>query len=322
MREQDRRSSIVVARATLLPPEADTPLHWDGRSGMCRDGGPPPGSAPGPPSAFQATGPPATASGARPCWPTSAIGLAPAVSPQAIAWDQEAARMTFVLDRGFLADATPAGVPHATGELVWGHWSGQMESRPLLVDPVLLVHAPYPSHQADRVAMVPALPAHDPLLHHIALVLQAAIAGEGAAGQVYAEALADALAVHFLRRYAAAAPPLQEGTGALARYKLRRVIAYIEDHLTQALSVVTLATVAQTSPAHFARLFKQATGLAPHQYVLQCRIAHAKRLLAETEVPLSAIGPQIGCADQSHFTALFRTHVSMTPKAYRDHTRR
>jgi AraC family transcriptional regulator len=47
---------------------------------------------------------------------------------------------------------------------------------------------------------------------------------------------------------------------------------------------------------------------------------YAKRLLAKTDVPLIEIGPQVGCADQSHFTALFRQHVSMTPQAYRNTT--
>jgi AraC family transcriptional regulator len=47
----------------------------------------------------------------------------------------------------------------------------------------------------------------------------------------------------------------------------------------------------------------------------------AKQLLAETDVSLREIGLQVGCADQSHFTALFRSHVSLTPKAYRDHTK-
>ena len=117
--------------------------------------------------------------------------------------------------------------------------------------------------------IVPSLPAHDPLLQHLALVLQAAVEGEGVAGQLYAESLADALVVHFLKRYAAARPSLQEVTGGLSPYKLRRTTAYIQAHLAQELSLATLAAVAQTSPAHFARLFKHATGLAPHQYVIR-----------------------------------------------------
>jgi AraC family transcriptional regulator len=138
---------------------------------------------------------------------------------------------------------------------------------------------------------------------------------------IYAASLADALAVRFLRRYAASRQSLCEVSGGLTPYKLRRTTAYIEAHLEQELSLVNLATVAQTSPAHFARLFKHTTGLAPHQYVILCRMEQAKRLLARTDVPLSQIGPQVGCADQSHFTALFRKHVSMTPKAYRNTTR-
>ena len=76
------------------------------------------------------------------------------------------------------------------------------------------------------------------------------------------------------------------------------------------------------SLTHFAHLFKHATGLAPHQYVSRCRIDRAKQLLADTDLPLIEIGPQVGYADQSHFTALLRRHVAMTPKTYRNTTRR
>src|SRR2546430_1484636 len=74
------------------------------------------------------------------------------------------------------------------------------------------------------------VPAHGPLPHHMALVLQAAVAAEGVADRLYAEILADALAVHVLKRYAASRPVLPEATGGLAPYKLRRTIAYIQDH--------------------------------------------------------------------------------------------
>jgi len=56
--------------------------------------------------------------------------------------------------------------------------------------------------------------------------------------------------------------------------------------------------------------------------VILCRIAHAKRLLAEIDCALIEISAQVGCTDHSHFTALFRRYVSMTPQAYRNATRR
>jgi len=149
--------------------------------------------------------------------------------------------------------------------------------------------------------LIPHVPADDPLSHHMALVLQTACDAEGVAGRLYATTLAEALAVHILRRYRACADPVHVGPRGLCPAQLQRTLAYIQEHLAEALSLPTLAAVAHTSPAYFARLFKQAMGQTPHQYVIQCRIAAAQRLLTETDLMLSAIGLQVGYADQSHF---------------------
>jgi AraC family transcriptional regulator len=151
----------------------------------------------------------------------------------------------------------------------------------------------------------------------MALVLQTAFAATDEAGRLYAAAVADALAVHFLRRFVASRPPAPAATGGLSPATLQRTTAYIQAHLEQALSLTTLATLVQLSPDHFACLFKRVTGQTPHQYIVRCRIARAKQLLAETDLPLSTISLQVGCTDQSYFTALFRKQVAMTPKAYR-----
>jgi AraC family transcriptional regulator len=230
--------------------------------------------------------------------------------------------MIFALDPALLADTAPRRAPRATGELVWVPCQEPPLSPTPAVHPALLVHALCESLSGERVIIVPALHAHDPLLHHMALVLQAAVDAESVAGQLYAEVLAEALVVHFLRRYTAAQPTPCAVSGGLAPYKLQRTLAYIHAHLGQTLSLTTLAAVAQMSLTHFSHLFKHATGLAPHQYVSQCRIERAKRLLVETDMPLIEIGPQVGYADQSHFTALFRRYVGMTPKTYRNTTRR
>ena len=71
-------------------------------------------------------------------------------------------------------------IPGATGELVWVCREGQAQCITLYVHPVLLVHGASEWLQTDRVEMVPHLHAGDPLLHHITLVLQAAIEAEEA----------------------------------------------------------------------------------------------------------------------------------------------
>ncbi|MDZ8222503.1 helix-turn-helix transcriptional regulator [Nostoc sp. ChiVER01] len=59
-------------------------------------------------------------------------------------------------------------------------------------------------------------------------------------------------------------------------------------------------------------------GLSPHQYVIQCRIEQAKFLLTSTQLPIIEIALQVGCSSQSNFTTLFRKHIGITPKAYRE----
>jgi AraC-like DNA-binding protein len=307
-------------------------FYWDGRGALSRDLGSPMDSEPGLPelpvtrSVTQASASIAghTAMGrhARPSLPAEDRCRVPSSPPWAIDWTREAHRLTFCLDPRLLMPAARDVIASATGELLWACREAHDQSIILYVHPVLLVPAAATSRQGDRVEIVPDFHAGDPLLHHIALVLQAAIDAEDVAGRLYAEALTHALAVHLLRRCETCRPPAEASPGRLSTPKLRRTTEYIEAHLAHELSVAELAAVVQTSPDHFARLFRHATGQTPHHYVIMCRIARAKRLLRETEWPIIEISHQVGFTDQSYFTAVFRKHVATTPKAYRVDTQR
>jgi AraC family transcriptional regulator len=255
--------------------------------------------------------------------PSGAVGeihLILSSPPEAMDWAREAVRLTVYLDPELLARTGSGITATTTGALVWARREREAHGITLDVHPVLLVQAARDARQTERVELVPHLPADDPLLHHIRLVLQAAIDARTMADRLYAESLTDALAAHLLRRYAACQPPTAASTGGLSKPKLRRTIDYIAAHLAHECSLAELAAVAQTSPDHFARLFKQATGHPPHQYIILCRITRAKQLLTETASPIVEIGHQVGFTDQSYFTAVFRKHVAVTPHAYRADT--
>lgn len=129
--------------------------------------------------------------------------------------------------------------------------------------------------------------------------------------------MGSALSMHLLRRYSAK-KVLKEYTGGLPEYKLRQVIAYINEHLNQDLTLAELAAILQMSPHYFASLFKQSTGLAPYQYITNCRVEKAKLLLRERHLTIIEVCQEVGFQCQSHFTKVFRKHTTTTPKAYRD----
>ena len=103
----------------------------------------------------------------------------------------------------------------------------------------------------------------------------------------------------------------------LSEDKLHRVQEFIEQNLERKLSLASLAAVAHMSPYHFARLFKRATGRAPHGYLLQRRVERAKRLLAEGSLPLVQVATSVGFQTQGHFTEVFRRYAGLTPRHYR-----
>lgn len=286
MANKSGASIVTGVDTTLLQQVVGSTLHWDGRSGICHDLGVNTVSEHKQRSSFQAKGPLGIVGQGQRYWTMSEIRRIPAFSQQMIAWEQEAELMTFCLAAAPLTLIARQGISGVTGKLVWAPWQEQPASLTFSVHPVLLIHTPHESRLAEYVEIVPSLPDPDPLLRHMTLVLQTAVTSADPAEQLYAESLADALAIHFFRRYGASRYSLQEVSGGLPPYKLRRTTAYIKDHLEQELSLATLAAVGETSPAHFARLFKRATGLAPHQYVIVRRIEQAKHLLAETDLPL------------------------------------
>lgn len=158
--------------------------------------------------------------------------------------------------------------------------------------------------------------AADEQLELTAALLEAEARAGYPSGRLYGEHLAHALAAYLLQNYAA---PRGADTGKAraAREKVAAALRYIQVNGAQDLSIEKLAGIAHLSPYHFSRLFKQTTGLTPHQYVLHRRIEEAKRLLGETRLDLVEIAERLGFRDQSHFTERFRRVTGATPKRWR-----
>jgi AraC family transcriptional regulator len=71
------------------------------------------------------------------------------------------------------------------------------------------------------------------------------------------------------------------------------------------------------SYSHFSRAFKQSLGMSPTNYIAARRIERARRLLQETDFPISEIALRSGFSSQSHFTTSFRRLSGVTPRSFR-----
>ncbi|NJL10632.1 MAG: helix-turn-helix transcriptional regulator, partial [Calothrix sp. SM1_7_51] len=130
------------------------------------------------------------------------------------------------------------------------------------------------------------------------------------------DSLQTTLAIHLLRNYCIIQPKLSSYTDGLSYLKQQQVMEFINEHLHQEIKLTDIAAIAQLSPYHFLRLFKQSVGITPHQYILQCRIKKAKFLLQHSELSIAEIAANIGFCDQSHFHKYFKRIVGITPKKF------
>ena len=136
--------------------------------------------------------------------------------------------------------------------------------------------------------------------------------------RLYLESLSSILGIHLLRQYCQVVPKIRRSAAGLAPHKLATVLDYIQARLSQDLSLAAIAAEIGVSRCHFATQFKQAMGLAPHQYVSQQRVEKAKRVLRSQPHSIAEVALECGFSNQSHFTKVFKKQTGTTPKAYRE----
>ncbi len=91
----------------------------------------------------------------------------------------------------------------------------------------------------------------------------------------------------------------------------------IETRSAEALALDEVARVAGLSPFHLLRVFRQAIGVTPHQYLMRMRLMHALRLLRDTTLAVTDIAYESGWADLSNFNKAFRREFGCSPRSLR-----
>lgn len=96
----------------------------------------------------------------------------------------------------------------------------------------------------------------------------------------------------------------------------QRARDYLHAHLDQDIGLEELAVVCGTDRFRLTRAFKAAYGIAPHAYLIQLRLTHARQLLAKGHTPAD-VASRLGFADQIHLGRWFRRAYRLTPADYR-----
>ncbi|MGY3266861.1 helix-turn-helix domain-containing protein [Lysobacter sp. HA35] len=161
--------------------------------------------------------------------------------------------------------------------------------------------------------LAPAIHIRDPQIERIGWLMQAENDDGYPAGRLFADGLACALATRLLALQRVVSKSSSDANRALPAWRLQRVIEYIEAHLDRDLSLAELATVAGFSVSHFKPLFKNATGMTAHRFVMERRVERARVHLMQRDASISDVAALTGFAHASHLARCMRRVLGVTP---------
>lgn len=103
-----------------------------------------------------------------------------------------------------------------------------------------------------------------------------------------------------------------------APYVIKKVIDYIDNNLNNKIDIDELVQLTNWKKHHFIRIFSDYMGLTPYNYVLNSKIEHAKKLLANDEIKLEFIAYDLGFQSYVNFARTFKNYTLLTPKEFRN----
>ena len=155
----------------------------------------------------------------------------------------------------------------------------------------------------------------DPFLTATAEALLESLLGPAEPTRLYWETTATSVVLrlaHLSRRNHA--PPRY---GADCDWRIRRSIEEIEARLHEDLGLIELAAAVGLSSSHYAGLFRAATGMPPHAWLVKRRIGRACELLMSPRISITDIAFALGFPSSQHFATTFRKHIGATPSEWR-----
>ncbi len=210
----------------------------------------------------------------------------------------------------------PAGT-HESGIEVIGRMD---ECLHVFLPPGLIERSALENHDLDpaKVRLAYAGGIADPMLLQIGMAFRGMLdRGLQPTDRLFVDGMQTALAAHLLGTYSLDRWQPVARAPALDPRRLQRVLDFVEARLAADISLDDLAAEACLSPFHFARLFREAMGMAPHRYLTERRIEAARQKLRLAHSSLVEIALDTGFGSQANFNRVFRKVTGLTPGQYR-----
>lgn len=157
----------------------------------------------------------------------------------------------------------------------------------------------------------------DSELETLCWAIQREMQGAYPSGRLYLDGLGLAVASRLVSRHSSVQNALGTPKGVLDGHRLKRVLAFIEDQLTEDLSLDQIASVAGMSSSHTRALFRRAMCLPLHQFILKRRVELGRSMLLHSSLSVAEIAQRAGFAHQSHMTRHMRKILGVTPSDLR-----
>lgn len=200
----------------------------------------------------------------------------------------------------------PAGYGHSVA------WDSKASFSIIAFEAGYLASMGYDLHNPDKFQITPQFARRDPVIFGIAQSLKSLCDANRPISQMYLDSIGSFVANHLIAHHTEI-----ENFGGLCRTDLQKVIDYMQANLHVKIHIVELSGLLNMSQSYFSKLFKVSMGVAPHQYLMQCRLKKAKELLKKTTLTVEEISVLTGFTDKSHLCYRFGKQSSISPTKYR-----
>jgi AraC family transcriptional regulator len=163
----------------------------------------------------------------------------------------------------------------------------------------------------------PGASVNDVTIFRLGSLLLPALSHPDQANALFVDHVLLAVGVHVAQTYGGMRPISRPARGGLAPWQERRATEILRANLKDGVALREVARECGLSVGYFSHAFRRTLGVAPHQWLIEQRVALSKEKLRDDGLSLSDVAAECGFSDQSHLTRAFRQTVGVSPGAWR-----